>query len=208
MFSGIRTEREGETRDFQSLFLQTSAELYRGATADLGLGQSRSEESDGTEIESTQVTGTATLIPHRTLSINLTYLLRDSEVTSSGPDPAPARGSDLTATEVGVGYRPFPALYLFYRYRLEEQPGQPDRTLENYNLSWSPFPGGGLQLSFTYDETFRSELDSETRIGTANARWNLASSRYLQLTYVRSDFDSAFEGRTQQSVQGTMRLAF
>ncbi len=208
VFSGLRTEAEGETREFQSIFLQNSAELYDGVTVDLGIGESRSTEPSGREIDSTQVTGSATLIPHPTVSVNLLYQLRESDTRREGDQPEPAVGRNLTASEISVGWRPVPALYAFWRYRLEEQPGEPDRTLENYNLSWSPFPDGSLQLSFNYDETFRSELDSETQIASASARWNITRSRYLQLSYFRTDFASVFEDRKQESIQGTMRLTF
>lgn len=208
VFSGLRTETEGETRRFQSIFLQSSAELYRGVTADLGIGRSRSTEPDGRRIESTQITGSATLIPHPKVTMNLLLQRRDSDTRNAGDTPVAEAARDLTASEISVGWRPFPALYAFWKYRLEEQTGQDDRTLENYNLSWSPFPDGSLQLSFNYDETFRSELDSETQIASASARWNITRSRYLQVSYFRSDFGSVFEDRKQESIQGSMRLTF
>ncbi len=204
--SGTRTEEEGGTREFRSVFLQTSAELYQGVTAELGLGRSRSENPEVGRIDSTQVTASTTLVPHPTVSVNLTYLLRESE-RRDGPRRA-AVSSDLTASEIGIGYRPFPALYLFGSYRLEEQPGRPDRTRENYNLSWSPFPDGSLQLTLTYDETLRSELDALARNLSASARWNVTPSRYLQLSYFQSDFGSTFEDRQQESVQGSLRFTF
>jgi hypothetical protein len=203
VFSGRHSEAGGETLDFNSLYVQTSAELYRGISAEIGLGTSRNE-TDDRRTDSDTVTTTMILSPNPKVTMNLLYQYRNTEVSGDEEEPA----SDISATEASLSYRPFSSLYVFGSYRVEDRPDQPDRTLESYNLSWSPFPQGNLQITMRYDETYRSELDRETTIASAAVRWNITPSRWVEVSWLKGDFESEVQNREQESVQANMRFTF
>lgn len=205
VFSGVRTDIEGSSIAFDSIYLQTSADLYRGISAQLDLGTSW-RETDEERSSSDLLTVSMTLLPNSTLTLNLLYQLRMTDRA------LPAAGATLEtqfdAREVSLSYRPFPALYFFGSYRLEHQDPNPDRTLVDYNVAWSPFPSGSLQITLRYDETYRSELDTSATVSSATVRWNLRKGRYVEASYVVQQLQDVLERRDFDSLQASMRWPF
>jgi hypothetical protein len=59
-----------------------------------------------------------------------------------------------------------------------------------------------------FDEAYRSELDSLSRIYSPRIRWNITDRWYAELAYERSLFDSALEMTTRDAYTASMRIWF
>jgi len=206
VFSGKSSDFEGITTDTSSVFLYSTAELYRGVTTNVSLGKSYASGSDGGRTETTQVSALATLIPHATTTFNLLFDSRRAQTESAASFPVQDR--TIRSAQASVSYRPVPTLYLFYSYRMEHQTEADDRFLRNYSASWSPFPGGSLQLLFRYDETYRSELQSLYRVVSPRLRWNLSDRWYVDVGYEQTRYESNQYVTKTEAVTGTMRMWF
>ena len=205
VFTGRSTDLEGVTTRTNSVFLYNTAELYRGITANLSLGKSYVSADDGSSTQTTQVDALATLIPHSTTTINLMYDSRNVDTNAAG---AQLVGRSTRSGQASVSYRPLATLYLFFSYRVEGYSGAESRFLRNYSASWTPYPGGSLQLVFRYEETFRSELQSLSRILSPRLRWNISSRWYVDAGYEKTRFESDQTVTTADAFTGTMRMWF
>ncbi len=204
--SGTEGEFEGLSTSDKSLFLLTYAELYKGVRVDVGVGATTAERPDGLQIDGTQVNANATLIPHRTLAVNLQYLLRNDQ--EKGGDIDGSRDRDKSLGRISLTFTPFPAVYLFGGYRLQTETDTDDRTFTDWAVSWSPFPNGNLQLSINYNETYRSEFDTVFKLFTPRVRWNITSRWYIQASYQRSETDSEFELGNSDILRFGTRIIF
>jgi hypothetical protein len=206
VFSGRSTDFEGRSTDDQSVFLYTTADLYRGITANLGLGVSENVAGNGEKSDNTIINALATLVPHQTTTLNLLYQRRRN--ARSGGNLAAPFTETLDQSQASVSYRPVSTLYFFFSYRLEELRDGSDRFLRNYAASWSPFPGGALQVLFNFDESYNSEFEALSRISSPRVRWNISNRWWLDLAYERSKFDSIFELREAKIWTATTRFTF
>lgn len=206
VFSGRSSEIGGRTSDSTSVYLYNNAELYRGVNANLGLGFTSATAEDGQRTDSTQVNAVATLVPHRTTTLNLLYQSNDS-TRSGGSLPAGQR-RDTRASQASLTYRPVATLYLFFSYRREHDDSAGGRFLRNYSLSWSPFPDGSLQVLLRFDDSYRSDLDALSRIYSPRVRWNITDRWYAEVAYERSLFDSAVEMTSRGSYTASTRIWF
>ncbi len=206
VFSGRSSDIEGDTTDTSSVYLYSTAELYRGVTTNVSLGKSYASGSDGRRTDTTQVSALATLIPHRTTTLNLLY---DSRATHTD-SPATTLVADRTtrSAQASVTYRPLPTLYLFYSYRLEHETEAEDRFLRNYSASWTPLPGGSLQLLMRFDESYRSDLQSRFQVFSPRVRWNISDRWYVDVGYEKTKYESNETVTTTEGVTGTMRMWF
>ena len=206
VFSGRSSEINGESSNGASVFLYSTAELYRGVNANLGLGYSAATEANGVRTENTRVNAQTTLVPHRTMALNLLY--QDNTGTSRGGTLAGERRVGTRAGQASLTYRPLSTLYLFFSYRTEHVIRFGDRFIRNYSMSWSPFRDGSLQVLFSYDDAYQSNTESQSRIFSPRVRWNITERWYAELACQRSDFDSALETRKTDSLTGSMRILF
>lgn len=206
VFSGRSTEIEGRASNDQSLFVYTSADLYSGITANLGLGLSDSKGEDGRISENTYVNSVVTLVPHPSTSFNLLY--QDRRSKRRGGSLTAEQTDSLQSGQASVSYRPLSTIYFFFSYRVESLQDGSDRFLRNYAASWSPFPGGALQFLFRYDEAFRSEYDALSRIVSPRVRWNISNRWYWEVSYEQTRFDSSTELRTSDGWRSNMLLTF
>jgi hypothetical protein len=208
VFSGVRTtysDPGGFDTRFNSLYLQTSADLYEGISMELGLGTNR-RNTEGEQTDSDQVNATFLFLPHPTFTATVLYQLRRTDRPGGATNPAIQ--NNLEAEEVSLSYRPFQALYLYGSYRWEQQELVEDRTLGNYSISWSPFPSGSLQITLRYDEQFRSQFDENSTITSATIRWNLPKGRWVEGGVLRQERTTAQERRQFDTIQANLRWTF
>ena len=206
VFSGRREEIDLGTDYTNQIFLYNGLQIYRGLTTNIGLGSTVSKRPSGERISNQQVNATANLTPHRALSMNLQYqLLKEKRQGGEIPEE---RDTDRGIGSVSLAYTPLPTIYLFGSYRVEFRSNGEDLTTRNYSMSWAPLPGGNLQLSFRYNETFRDELHSLFRFFTTRARWNITSRWFVEIAWedARNKTDLG-ENRTETLRTGT-RLVF
>jgi len=206
VFSGRVNEFEVGSDYINSVFLNNTLAIYRGVKANIGLGTTAGKRPDGERIGTQQVNARASLVPHRTLTFNLQYLLEreDRRGSSLGPDSK----RDRTFSRITVAYIPVSAIYLFAGYRVERKTDSPERTFQNYSASWSPFAGGALQLTLAYNETLRSDLDTTFRIYTTRARWNISRRWWVQVAWQKSSTDSLFVQEESDILRASTRFVF
>ena len=206
VFSGRWSDFEGRSSDSSSVYLYNTAELYRGVNANLGLGISQATAEDGQRTDGSQLNALATLVPHATTTLNLLH--QRNHNTRSGGSLAAEQRLDTRASQASVTYRPLSTLYLYFSYRMEHDDRAGGRFLRNYSLSWSPFPDGSLQVLLRFDEAYRSELESLSRIYSPRLRWNITDRWYAELAYEHSLVDSALEMTMRDAYTASMRIWF
>jgi len=189
-----------------SVFLYNGLTIYRGVTMNIGLGTTAAKQPDGQVNKSLQVNATANLVPHRTLAFNLQHQRTRQDV--SGGTLTEDRNTDRGISIISGSYTPLPAIYFFGSYRIEHRSDAEDLTTRNYSLSWNPFAGGSLQLSFQYNETFRDELSSLFRYFTTRARWNITNRWYLEVAWEDSMAESDVVTTDVNVLRAGTRLIF
>lgn len=206
VYSGRRETIGDRSTENDSLFLLNTAQLYPGVDANLGLGKSFDTATTGVSTDTTQVNAGMTLVPHSTMTVNLSY--SDTTRRSSGGN-LPAEKTDATRTgEISVAYTPLPTVYLFGAFARQAVTGRATATTFNYAVSWSPFPDGTLHLGFNYNETIRLENSEKDRTVTPSLRWNVTRGSYLELTYQDLSNDSPTQKTTNRISSGNIHIAF
>lgn len=203
--SGYVDETGGFTSENHGVFLNTTALVYDGVDLNFLVGTSYNEATDGTTNDAFVVGAGATVIPHRTVTVTLRYDDRDATIT---PEAAPGRPDRTRSGEAGVAYNPFPSVYLYASRRKEERTDQVDRTIDSFAASWSPFPGGALQLSVSYNEDRYSDFDEVNKVFVPFVRWNISPRSYLEVAYQALDRESDLARTEDDLVTATLRLGF
>jgi hypothetical protein len=205
VLSGYVDETGGFTTENHGVVLNTTALVYEGVDLNFLLGTSYNETTDGFTNDSFLVGAGATLVPHRTVTVTLRYDDRDSTIT---PEAGPSRPDRTRSGEAGVAYNPVPSVYFYASRRKEERTDQIDRTIDSFAVSWSPFPGGALQLSISYNETRYSDLDEVNTIFVPFARWNISPRSYFEVAYQALDRESDLARFEDDLVTGTLHIGF
>ena len=187
-----------------SVYLTNIATLYRGVDANLSGGLSTQSSSTGVKQNSTTIMFGATVAPRTNLSINPSYSATSSEQYGGGiPDSTNAtRTKDLSFV-----YTPLPAVYLTASWGSVTQSGRQDR-LKNYGISWSPFPGGALQISVSYTENWRSTDANHTTFLAETARWNITNRAFFLLSHYDSTSTSTIVTSDATGYTAELRYAF
>lgn len=206
VFSGRSSDIDGRTSRSSSLFLYSTAELYRGINANLSLGTSTATAEEGDQTDRTQVNAVATLVPHPTTTFNLIY--QNISARHHGGMLLEDQDLGMRSRQASLSYRPVATLYMYASYRMESQAGHDDRFLRNYSVSWAPFPDGSLQVQIRFDESYQSELQSLSRTWSPRVRWNITDRFYVELAYEQAKYDSELVSRMIDSLTANMRIYF
>jgi hypothetical protein len=203
--SGYTDETGGLHSENHGAFLNTTALVYQGVDLNVLLGKSYNETTEGYSSDSMQIGAGATLVPHRTVTVTLRYDDRDSTISRG---TAPDTEDRVQSGELAVAYNPLPSLYLYASRLQEERTAELDRTTDSFAASWSPFPGGALQVSVSYNETHYSDLDESTKAFVPFVRWNVNPRTYLELTYQALRRDSTLLRQDHDILMATLRVGF
>jgi hypothetical protein len=180
IFSGQYITLEGESSTNNSLVFYNSATLYKGIDAYVSPGISYVKQAAGAQIWEFFVNGGVTLIPHRRLTMTISYSGETSRRTGGGI------GKDTTSTQrldIDASYTPFPTLQLVGFFEIFSESGRNTDFNQNYGVNWQPFPGGALQFSFYYNEELRTDLNEKNRIITPRVRWKIFKKSFLDVSY-------------------------
>jgi hypothetical protein len=180
IYSGRENSMAGKTSSTNSVFLYNTAELYKGINTLLSGGYTFSTLETGQNTDNTSVSFGLTLIPHRTMNINVTYSLSDTTQTGGGK---PSSSTSTKRTTASVAYTPVRALYVFISFEMVDQDGV-TKTTQDYGLNFSPFPDGAVQLHFSYNESLKPKGEGRTRLITPSLRWNIRPGAYMDASYV------------------------
>ena len=204
-FSGRSEDTAGFTVDRNAVFLYAIADLYRGVGLNVGVGKTYTTRDPGTDSETTLINATTTLVPNDQLTFNVIY--RNSSTVNVGVVPQTPELDDR-ATEANFTYTPLRTLFLFGSYRVESAPDADHRTIDNYAVSWSPFPDGTLHFTISYNETLRSELDQTDESFVSRLRWDISRLSFLDVTYQRIRTDSDTQTQHDDIVSANLRIGF
>ena len=196
--AGFRTENRGVN-------FNTTAIVYDGVNLNLLVGTSHGETGEGFTNDAFLVGAGATLIPHRTVTVTLRYDDRDATISMEG---VPDRDDRTRSAEAGIAYNPVPAVYLYGSRREEDRTDEPDRTVDTFSSSWSPFRGGALQMSVSYNETRYSDLDGVDTSFVSFVRWNINARSSFEITYQALSRATDIFRLEDDIVSSTLRLGF
>jgi len=178
--SGRIEEIGGKPNDNNSVFLQNTATLYKGIDVNLGGGINFATLETHQNQRNTILNFGATVVPYSTTTITLLY--SDTATNQSGGG-LPSSSNSTRRGDLSVAFRPFETVYIFTLWEILAQKGQKLQTLQNYGLSWNPFPNGALQFNFSYNEMIISENNQKNRLITPSVRWYITRRSYLDLSY-------------------------
>jgi hypothetical protein len=185
--------------------LANTAELYRNITAFLNGGWSNTYSEIDQKIEGTYYSGGINLIPIQTLNITLSSGGNKSNQSGGGV-------SDFTQAsrnnELDVSYYPFRTLYLAASWSERKGSGQAPDRITNYQLNWSPFPGGDLVYNFAYYETKRALDNSIDKSYIQSLRWNINTWTFASASYNSTTSTSIFGQSTTRIYATSFNMTF
>ena len=197
VFSGTDATVDGKTYDSDSLFLNGSANVYRGVDIGVSAGGTVETESNGEKVTSDTATLSANVLPYKNMT--WTFLLGYTTEDQTYPGHVPLN-QDTRRGLVSLSYNPFTNLYLFGSLNATGQPAQKIDVLQNYSLNWTPFPDGALQFRFAYNETEDTLAGIFERIVSPGVRYNINAWSFLDLSFQRIREESPGEVTNSRSV--------
>lgn len=187
-----------------SLFINNTMQLYRGAALLVSAGFSESTDPAGRTSDSTILNAGLSLSPHRTVNLNINYGQTASKATGGG---LPDVSGDARFVASSATYNPFESVYFSGRWALSQQQNQPTSTSQNYVAAWSPFAGGALQLSFSYNDSVSLPQDSRERGVSSSVQWAIRPGMTLDTSYVISRSTAPTGNSDLNSLSMTLRIA-
>jgi hypothetical protein len=103
-----------------------------------------------------------------------------------------------------LSFSPIPALYVAGGVS-HDVTGARAYTLGNLSLGVSPFQGGDLRLSFSYNETLDSR-GAVTRLMVPGMRWTISRTAVLSVTYSMSDAGNDSEAVRARTLSANLRI--
>lgn len=145
------------------------------------------------------------ITPHPSVNLSTYYLGRLSHAT--GQTSGGAQDTTEHRLDLSLSFTPFPTLFLSAGANITSETGSGTTVLQNYGLSWTPFPDGRLQLSFYFTEDYLPDL---SRIIQPTLRWYLDARRrsYLEATYQLNHTESGPTRTDSQLFSLGMRVFF
>lgn len=155
------------------------ADLYTGVSLSATGSAAMADSAGDTRSRTASVSTTATVIPHRTATLNGSYAL-----SLSRADRGEVRGDwdRNSRVEGSAAYTPFPALSLAGSISRSLEGARP-ATLASFSVNASPLRGGLLVLRFGYTETLDTSADLRSRQWGPGLRLTFRPGSHLDVTY-------------------------
>ncbi len=203
VYSGRTDSKPTGTSDTNSITLFNKATLYQGIDAYLGLGVNFGRQETGQATQGRLVNFGASFVPHRAMTINITYVYNSSRQSGGG---LPASSSINNRADASVSYAPVRALYLFASVS-RQTTSSLKKTLVNYGVNFSPFPDGDLQFHFAYAENIGPAAgEGTTRLITPTLRWNIRRGAYLDISYTISETRAAAQSTDEDIFNASLKF--
>jgi hypothetical protein len=203
--NGRTEEFEGKRNDASSVYLNNSAELYKGINATLSGGISFANRETGEHDQGTTLVAGLNLAPHKTLNVNLSYNDSASKRTGGGQ---PDTTDSSIAEELTVAFHPLPTLFLFGDWAVTRKSNLPRSTTRTYHLAWSPFPGGNLRFNFGYTEIQQLSAQSRNRTISPSVQWNITPRASFNTSYQWVRNESPSEESRSSGFNSNLRVNF
>ncbi len=179
----------------QTLSLFGRASPYEGIGLLASLAYSLGSDETGRTRRSGTATFGGTVTPNRVLTLTTTYSYSNTVTSGAGqPDT-----TDRTWRIDGTGtLTPFPALFVSAGAS-RVVTGDTPYTLANLAANFSPFPGGNLILSFSYNQSIDTLSESRSRSLGPFLRWNISARAFVELNYNLLDFSSPVQNSSTRT---------
>lgn len=204
-FSIRQEEVNGASQDSWVVALNNAAELYRGVSVSLSGGVTQAKQATGEKTEGTFLAGGASLVPHRNLTVNISYGETTSKTT--GGTGIAQRGESTNNSRSGTITAAYAVrnIYITAGLGYFEQTGQPSNVTQNYSIGWTPLRDGTLQLSVQYLESLASVSNTKERLFSPILRWNINPKTSFTLSYSVSEAESTGQRTTGSALNATLR---
>ena len=200
--NSTRQSQNGLRSTNESLYMSNTAELYRNITAYLNGGVSTATGETELKTDSSNYSWGVNVIPIKTMNINLSSSVLKSEQTGPHTEPESTRAK---SSIVSVSYYPYSLLYLFASWQKYTTDENTD-TIKNYGLNWSPFPGGNLQLNFSYNETLQLRDNTVVKSMSPTARWIITRGANITAAYTSATATSDIRESTSRTVYAALNI--
>lgn len=204
IYSGTTHESFLGRATTNSVFLNNNADLYQNFSIFFNGGVSVQVPENYRKSTTSLYTYGASLAPIKTMT--LTYSTSHSVLAQSGGG-LPDTTTPIDQEDMSLSYSPFSTLYLAASMGSTSLAHQTNRT-RNYGASWSPFPGGKLQLGISYNEGFITESSTSTKVLTSSIRWLMARRSYAQVAYVTEKDTSDVEQSMTRITTASLMIFF
>ncbi len=186
-YSGSVTQQQIGTTINNAAGAFGRADLYQGVSVFGNLAASLARNPAGQETTSASGSASLALVPNRILTLNGGASWSWTEVTGGGRPASYDRRASLDAS---AAFNPFPALALAGSIARFISLTTPPSTIASFTGGFSPFPGGDLQLRYTYTETVETSSAAKTITHGPGLRWNIRRGSYLDAGYTFFDSSS------------------
>ncbi len=179
--SGGYTQSVGGLSELRNGVLgSVTADLYRGVAVTANGSATYATNSTGHKQLGLEGSTTASLVPHRSLSMSATFAATDTRSEGGG---LPAKEESQGRVDATASVTPFRALYVS---------GSPSRyiwglaapnTLASLGVTLSLLPDSPLLLRFIYQESLDTGQELRTRTAGPALRWTIRPRWFLDTTY-------------------------
>ncbi|WP_157698792.1 hypothetical protein [Geobacter sp. DSM 9736] len=205
LFSGRNEDSEGATTSSYSLFLNNTAELYRGINVFLNGGVSRGISAIDRRSDNAIFIAGANLVPHPKANINLSVSGKKEWSAGGG---LPDTTSYKQDNEISFTLTPFRSAYLFGSLAVTTETDKKTQLIRTLGGSWAPFREGNLLYNISYNESAASQGSQETRSLVNSLRWYFRSSSYFDLSYLITRSSSTTQQIDSYSLNAAARFTF
>jgi hypothetical protein len=204
-YAGRNNDIDGKTSNTNSVYLNNSAELYKGIDINLGGGYDWQKRETGERVQNTTVNCGVSIIPNSRTTLTVNYSGTNTH-TSGGEKPGFSTFSRIG--EVALSYNPFDTLRLYASVGVSSLSGARTDFLQNYAINWSPFPEGNLQFNISYNEDHRSADNFKERSFTPSVRWKITRKTFLDLSYLMIKTSSNAEKSDTNGFNANLKVFF
>jgi hypothetical protein len=205
LYTGQNERIDRIPNDRRGVFVQNTAQLYRGVDVLFGVGWNFTTRETG-EISRDRLTNiSATVVPRQHLS--LTFSFDDTTTERSGtfvgtPSSHTRRGYATVAID------PLRTLHLVLGEELIAISGEKTRATHNIDVNWAPFPDGALQFVFAYDEALRELVFGKERSVIGAVRWNVSRRSFINVSYQRTRSEFVLYATESRVLSSDVRIFF
>lgn len=205
LFTGLNEDIAGRRNERNSLFLQTSSQLYRGVDLQVGGGWTFTTRETGETVRDRLVNLTASVTPRPNLLLMVNYA--DTTTTRLGAFTGNPRFQTKRAY-ITVAVDPTRTLHLVLAEEVLATGGARTRTTHNIGINWAPFPDGALQFLFAYNEALRALDFGSERILRPSVRWTFSRQSYIDVSYQRITSEYVLQTTESRILSADFKMFF
>lgn len=203
VYTGRDESIAGLPNDRRAVFVQNSAQLYRGFNILFGFGWNSLSREEGQHSEDRLVNLTATIVPVQRASFTLSY---DTTATKRSGTFVGPPDLDIRRLYAALALDPVRTVHLAVAGEVLSVTAQPTRKILNVNANWTPFAGGAVQFIVAHNENLRAIEFGTDKNSVAAMRWNLPRGSYFDLSYQKTTSEFVFQTIETRVFSFTIRL--